>query len=173
MWPRRLGSKCVFCDGLTKGMNNRRQEANKMQEAFLKNVRLIRDNKAADESDCEMQSSDDEEMHVPEESWSKPSMPRSITTISRLRKYQQPPKKPLSFDPVVKDAAKESLTGPLKAVPTSATPSSAVTGHAKSRCHRRSIYGSGAFKRFRKAISNIANHGLVTMHDKHVLRCAC
>ena len=92
-----------------------------------------------------MQSSDDEEVHVPEESWSKPSMPQCIATKLRLGKYQQPPKKPLSFDPVVKDAAKESPTGLSKTVPTSATPSSAVTGDAKSRSHRKSIYSSGAF----------------------------
>ena len=126
-------------------MSNRTRKANKMQEAFLRNVRMIREDKAADYSESEMQSSDDEEVHVPEKTWSKPSTPRSVPTRSRLGKYQKPPKKPLSFDPIVKGAAVEAATRPSTSAPASeGTPTSAVAGNTQSRSHRKSIYSSGA-----------------------------
>ena len=96
MWESKRGTKRIFADGLVRG---KKRESTKQQKAFLKSVKLLEEDERMSPSRPE---SDEEDVPLPEESWSKPSTPRSMPQKSRVGRYQQPPFKPIHFSPKVK-----------------------------------------------------------------------
>ena len=96
MWESKRGTKRIFADGLVRG---KKREPRKQQKTFLRGVKLLEEEERISPS---RPQSDKEDVPLPEESWLKPSTPRSMPQKSRVGRYQQPPFKPIHVSPKVK-----------------------------------------------------------------------